>query len=75
MNKDHVKGATNEAAGEIKKQVGKMTGDRSTQIKGHAQELKGKLQQGVGDAKDDVRAERDLDREERKLDKDLDKDL
>ena len=71
MNKDHVKGATNEATGSIKKEVGKLTGDRSMQIKGQAREVKGKLQQGVGDAKDDVRAENEADREERKLDKDL----
>ena len=71
MNKDHVKGATNEATGSIKKEVGKLTGDRSMQIKGQAREVKGKLQQGVGDAKDDVRAENEADREERKLDKGL----
>jgi uncharacterized protein YjbJ (UPF0337 family) len=71
MNKDHVKGATNEATGSIKKEVGKMTGDRTMQIKGQAREVKGKLQQGVGDAKDDVRAENDVERDKRKLDKGL----
>lgn len=71
MNKDHVKGATNEATGSIKKEVGKMTGDRTMQIKGQAREVKGKLQQGVGDAKDQARADDDLDRTDRKLDKDL----
>ena len=70
MNKDHVKGATNQVTGEIKEQVGKMTGDRSMEIKGHARELKGKLQQRKGDAKDELRSDREL---ERDLDKDLDK--
>ena len=71
MNKDHVKGATNQATGEIKQQVGKLTGDKSLEIKGHARELKGKLQQRVGDAKDDVKAERELDNLEK--DRDLDR--
>lgn len=71
MNKDHVKGKTNEVTGEIKQEVGKMTGDRSMQARGQARELKGKVQQGIGDAKDDLRAERDLDEADRKLDKDL----
>src|SRR3954465_11914171 len=69
MNKDHVKGATNEVTGNIKKEVGRATGDRSMEVKGHARELKGKLQQGVGDAKDELRDDRDLDRD---VDRDLD---
>ncbi|MBC5783143.1 CsbD family protein [Ramlibacter sp. USB13] len=71
MNKDHIKGATNEVTGEIKERVGRMTGDKSLEVKGHARELKGKLQQRVGDAKDDIREERELDREIDK--KDLDR--
>jgi uncharacterized protein YjbJ (UPF0337 family) len=75
MNKDHVKGKTNEVTGEIKQQVGKLTGDRSLEAKGHARELKGKVQQGVGDAKDELRDDRALDRElDRELDKDKDLD-
>ena len=70
MNKDHVKGAANQATGEIKQQVGKLTGDKTLEVKGHARELKGKLQQRVGDAKDDVRTERELDNVEK--DRDLD---
>jgi len=69
MNKDHVKGATNEVTGNIKEQVGKMTGDRSLEVKGKATELKGKLQQRKGDAKDELRADREVERE---IDKDLD---
>ena len=58
MNKHQVKGATNEVTGSIKKEVGKMTGDRTLQAKGQAREAKGKLQQGLGDAKEIVRHEK-----------------
>jgi uncharacterized protein YjbJ (UPF0337 family) len=64
MNKQQVKGATNQVTGTIKKEVGKMTGDRETQARGAATEVKGKVQKGVGDAKEAVhhdRAQRDLD--------------
>lgn len=63
MNKQQIKGATNRATGEIKEQVGKMTGDRSLQAKGHAREMKGKLQQGLGDAREAGRREAELDRD------------
>lgn len=62
MNKQQIKGATNRATGEIKQQVGKLTGDRSLQARGQAREIKGKVQQGVGDAREEVRQERELDR-------------
>ncbi|MBK6009506.1 CsbD family protein [Ramlibacter ginsenosidimutans] len=65
MNKQQVKGATNQATGAVKKEVGKMTGDRSTQARGTAQEIKGKVQQGVGNAKEDVRSNSDIDRSSR----------
>jgi uncharacterized protein YjbJ (UPF0337 family) len=63
MNKHQVKGATNQVTGEVKKQVGKLTGDRSTQAAGQAREIKGQLQKGMGDAKETVRNDqRELDR-------------
>lgn len=55
MNKHQVKGVTNQVTGEIKQQVGKLTGDRSTIARGQASETKGKLQKGLGDAKEVVR--------------------
>jgi uncharacterized protein YjbJ (UPF0337 family) len=69
MNKTQVKGMTNRATGEIKKQVGRLTGDTGTVARGQARETKGKLQQGLGDAKEAVRHhEREL--EDRKLERD-----
>ena len=62
MNKHQVKGMTNRATGEIKQQVGRLTGDTSTMARGQARETKGRLQQGMGDAKEVVRhKDRELD--------------
>ena len=66
MNKHQVKGMTNRATGEIKQQVGRLTGDSSTVARGKASETKGRLQQGLGDAKEAVRHER-REREEREI--------
>lgn len=55
MNKHQVKGMANQATGEVKQQVGKLTGDTSLQARGQARETKGKLQKGLGDAKEVVR--------------------
>ncbi|NNU43445.1 CsbD family protein [Ramlibacter montanisoli] len=69
MNKHQIKGMTNRATGEIKQQVGRLTGDSSTVARGQATEAKGRLQQGLGDAKEAVRhkerkvEEREIDRE------------
>ncbi len=63
MNKQQVKGVTNQVTGEVKEQVGKLTGDRSTTARGHAREIKGRLQKNVGDTRETLRQdERELDR-------------
>ncbi|RYY78986.1 MAG: CsbD family protein, partial [Comamonadaceae bacterium] len=36
MNKDQVKGVGKQISGEVQEQVGKLTGDTSTRVKGHA---------------------------------------
>jgi uncharacterized protein YjbJ (UPF0337 family) len=63
MNKQQVKGTGNKIAGEVKQQVGRMTGDTSTTVRGQAQEIKGSVQQGVGNVRDDARQQRELERE------------
>lgn len=55
MNKDQVKGAAKQIGGQVQQEVGKLTGDTSTRIRGHAKEIEGKLQKGLGDAKETVR--------------------
>ena len=63
MNKQQIKGVTNQVTGEIKQKVGRLTGDSSTTAAGHAREIKGRVQQGIGNAREDVRQERELERD------------
>ncbi|HET8748563.1 MAG TPA: CsbD family protein [Ramlibacter sp.] len=63
MNKQQIKGTTNRVTGEIKQQVGRMTGDSSTTARGQAREIKGRVQQGIGNARDDARKDRELERD------------
>ncbi|MGH6738027.1 MAG: CsbD family protein [Bradyrhizobium sp.] len=49
---DKVKGATNEAIGKAKQEVGEAVGSDRLQGEGAVQEVKGKGQQALGDAKE-----------------------
>jgi uncharacterized protein YjbJ (UPF0337 family) len=55
MDKDRIKGAANDAAGRVKRQVGEWTGDTDAQVEGAAQQIKGKTQKAVGAVKDAAR--------------------
>jgi uncharacterized protein YjbJ (UPF0337 family) len=52
---DKLKGMGNEAVGNIKQGVGRMTGDTKMEADGAMQEVKGETQQAVGKAKDGVK--------------------
>lgn len=52
---DKIKGAANEAAGNVKQAVGKATDNKRMEAEGFAQERKGEAQQAVGKAKDAVK--------------------
>ena len=52
---DKIKGAANEAAGNVKQGIGKATDNKKLQAEGHLQERKGEAQQAVGKAKDAVK--------------------
>jgi len=52
MNKDHIKGAAKDVAGKVEREVGKLTGDKSKEVKGAAHQAEGKIQKGAGDVKD-----------------------
>ena len=56
MNKHQVKGLANQATGEIKQQVGKLTGDRSLQARGAAREMQGQAQEKLGNAKESIKS-------------------
>lgn len=59
MDKDRVKGAVDDAAGRVKRQVGEWTGDTNAQIEGAAQQVKGKAEKAFGNVKDAARDARD----------------
>ena len=52
---DKLKGAANEAIGNVKQVIGKATDNDKLQAEGKAQELKGDAQRTMGDAKDGVK--------------------
>ena len=55
MNKNRVEGAAKEVKGSIKEAIGKITGDKKTQIEGVAEKSLGKAQATAGRAEDAVR--------------------
>ena len=65
MDKDRVKGAMDDAAGRIKRQVGEWTGDTNKQMEGAAQQIKGKAEKVSGQVKDAARDATDEARRER----------
>jgi uncharacterized protein YjbJ (UPF0337 family) len=48
MNRDQVKGAAKDVAGQVQQRVGELTGNRTQQAKGAARQVEGKVQKGVG---------------------------
>ncbi|MGE7417664.1 CsbD family protein [Methylobacterium tarhaniae] len=56
---DTLKGLANEALGNVKQGVGKVTGDDRLVAEGKAQELKGEAQRTVGDVKDGAKSAAD----------------
>ena len=59
MDKDRVKGAVDDAAGRVKRQVGEWTGDTQSQAEGAAQQVKGKVEKTWGNVKDAARNAQD----------------
>lgn len=55
MNKDQVKGAVKDAAGNVQQKAGEMTGSKEQQMKGVEKQAEGKTQKVVGDVKDAAR--------------------
>ena len=55
MDKDRIKGAADQAKGNVKSVVGKVTGDTKLQAEGHADKVAGKIESAVGGVKDTLR--------------------
>jgi uncharacterized protein YjbJ (UPF0337 family) len=74
MNKDQIKGAANEAAGNVQKNVGKATSNGTQAVKGAVREVAGKAQKAYGDAKEDAKdAARDSSDERVPRDRDIER--
>jgi uncharacterized protein YjbJ (UPF0337 family) len=61
MNKDQAKGHVKDIGGKAREKFGEMTGNRSEQAKGLANQAEGKVQKGVGDLKNIANKEKDKD--------------
>ncbi len=55
MADDRIRGQLDETKGVVKEKVGKITGDRSTEVSGKVDQVKGKVQKKIGEAKDKIR--------------------
>jgi uncharacterized protein YjbJ (UPF0337 family) len=55
MDRNRVKGTTDELVGIAKQKAGKVTGSAQLQVEGMAQQVKGKVENAWGQAKDGVR--------------------
>ena len=55
MAEDRAEGEFDKAKGVLKENVGKVTGDRSTEAAGKVDQAKGSLKSKIGDAKDTLR--------------------
>ena len=55
MDKDRVAGGARKIIGTIKEEVGRATGDRSTEAEGQAEKVTGRVQSAAGKAKDAAR--------------------
>ncbi len=55
MDKNRIDGAAKQVKGSIKEAVGKLTGDKRTQLEGTAEKQVGKAQRKAGEAADKVR--------------------
>jgi uncharacterized protein YjbJ (UPF0337 family) len=51
MNKDISRGQSKQVAGKVKETIGKVTGDKSMEIKGATEQVAGKIQEDYGKAK------------------------
>ncbi|WP_268796932.1 CsbD family protein [Pseudomonas huanghezhanensis] len=54
MRSEHVKGATEQAAGKVQDVFGSLTGNDSLKMEGKARQAAGELQEHYGDVLDDV---------------------
>lgn len=55
MDREHIRGASDQAKGAVKDAAGKLTGDKEMQAEGKVDKAKGAAHKAVGDVKDAMR--------------------
>ncbi|MFN3686517.1 CsbD family protein [Salinarimonas sp.] len=55
MDKDRIEGSAKDMKGKAKESIGKLTGDRKTEMDGTADRAEGKTQNTIGGIKDSLR--------------------
>lgn len=55
MSEDRTQGDWDQTKGVVKEKLGKITGDRSTEVSGKVDQAKGKVERKIGEAKDTIR--------------------
>jgi uncharacterized protein YjbJ (UPF0337 family) len=55
MDKDRIQGAGKQVKGTVKQAIGKVTGNKQTEVEGAAEKMVGNVQSKIGQAKDTVR--------------------
>jgi uncharacterized protein YjbJ (UPF0337 family) len=55
MDKNRIEGVTKQVKGSVKEAIGKLTGDKKTQLEGTAEKQIGKAQAKAGEVADKVR--------------------
>jgi uncharacterized protein YjbJ (UPF0337 family) len=63
MDKHRTRGTAKQIKGSVKAGFGKLTGNKSLELKGRVEKVAGKAQSGYGALKDEVRASKELARE------------
>jgi uncharacterized protein YjbJ (UPF0337 family) len=55
MNRDQVKGTSEQAKGKVQEVAGKAVGNKNLETKGQANQVAGKIQGAVGDTKEQIK--------------------
>ena len=66
MDRNRTRGAAKQVKGTVRAGVGRLTGNRSMELKGRVERVAGRAQAGYGALKDEVRASNELARERKR---------
>ena len=66
MDKNRTRGTAKQIKGSMRAGVGKVTGNKTLELKGRVEKIAGRAQAGYGALKDEVRASKELARERKR---------